>query len=289
MELDNVEAFAVGTWNGKTFSEADLDEMVTAFDALGLAGKLPVKLGHTTKDSEPAQGWISALRREGGKLLAKLTQVPKDLIDEIKEGRWRHVSIELLRDVKANGKTYRWVPDALAILGAARPAVESLAGLHTLVASALPGFTWRERLAFSRDTDDSAQLREQVATLTSQLVAQTFNSAIRDGRLAPAERERFERRYGKNPSLEDAQAWIADAPRPPAGQNRPTGFESANRDSVHVGGRADEQLVAAAVHLQNQAAERGQELSYEAAARIVMQRDPELAQRWVTFPDEHYT
>ena len=65
MHIDNVEVFAVGPWNGHTFDGDDLDDMVAAFEALDLGGKLPVKLGHATRDDAPAQGWIVALRRRG--------------------------------------------------------------------------------------------------------------------------------------------------------------------------------------------------------------------------------
>src|SRR5688572_1232018 len=49
--------------------------------------------GHTDDDTQPAQGWITALERRGEKLVATLSQVPDELVDAIKAGRFRHVSI----------------------------------------------------------------------------------------------------------------------------------------------------------------------------------------------------
>jgi hypothetical protein len=216
MRIEDVEIFAVGTWNGIEFGSVDLDAIVRSFDELELAGKLPVKLGHDMRDTQPAQGWITALRREGDKLLATLDQVPDDLVAEIKEGRWRHVSVELLGNVSKGAKKHRWVLDALAVLGAARPAVDVLQGLHELVARSLPGWAFSSRMAFSRNLEGSS-MSDSIASLKSQLVDELFNSAISTGRIIPACRERFYRRYGQDVSkfsVDDVKSWIATEPQP---------------------------------------------------------------------------
>lgn len=295
--IKRAEIFATGLWPSSppiNLGESDLDSIVASFEALSLSGRVPLKLGHKGKDTRyddgaPALGWIDRIWREGDRLLADIKDIPKVVYDGIKNGLYKFVSVELLKDVKADTRRIPWVLDAVALLGATQPAVGILKDLQSLTMARRPQLQFAERLTFSRAADDEpAQLRERVAKLNAQLVTQTFNAAIQAGRILPAERERFERRYGKDASIEDAQAWIADCPRPPASLNRPTGRESSDNDAVHVGGRADEQLVAAAIQLQEKAAERGQTLSYEAASKIVMQRDPDLARRWVTFPDEHY-
>jgi len=183
--LSGVEVFAVGKWNGQEFTSSDLDGMVRAFNQLKLSGRLPVKLGHNTDDSEPAVGWITSLAREGDRLVASLSHVPDELVDSIRDGRFRHVSIELLKNVTFNGNTYPWVPDGLAILGAARPAVDVLAGLHqAMMASTLSGIAFGARIAFSRDdaggsggsgADAAAQLerdRQQLAREREQFRAE---------------------------------------------------------------------------------------------------------------------
>ena len=217
MRIENVEVFAVGTWNGQEFGRDDLDVMVASFNELGLAGKLPVKLGHDMRDSEPAQGWVSALRHEGDKLLATFDHVADDLVEAIKQGRWRHVSVELLGNVSRGDKKYRWVLDAVAVLGAARPAVDSLRGLHELVAArSLQGWQFGSRVSFSRNLEGSS-MSESVTSLKTQLIDELFNSAISTGRIIPACRERFYRRYGQDVSkftIDDVKSWIATEPQP---------------------------------------------------------------------------
>ena len=181
MKIDNVEVFATGVWNGRRYTIADLDGMVAAFAELALAGKLPAKLGHDAADTEPAQGWITALRRAGNQLIATIDQVPAELVAEIKQGRWRFVSIELLQDVRHAGKVHPFVPDALAILGSRRPAVNVLEGLHRIVCAAVPGLAYGERLAFSHDmgddTDPEAQQIAETRADLRDLAAQTTDPA----------------------------------------------------------------------------------------------------------------
>jgi len=282
-KIEGVEVFAVGQWNGREFDGDDLDEMVRAFDALKLADRIPVKLGHNADDTEPAQGWISALRRDGDRLLADLTQVPAELVDAIKDGRWRHVSIELLGDVFAHGQTYPWVPAGLAILGAARPAVDVLKPLHQLVARALPiGLRFRERLAFSRGPDDTAKLREEVARLNRELVNREFADAINSGRILPRDQHAFEMRMGADATLEEARRWIGATPRP-APLNRARAPEGRATDSATMSGadRPDSEVVRLA---QEAIAESGGKLTYLAAQQQVLRANPELAERYRHMP-----
>lgn len=165
------------------------------------------------------------LRRDGDRLLATLAQVPVELVDEIKAGRWRHVSIELLADVVAGGESYPWVPAGLAILGAARPAVDVLKPLHQLIARALPaGARFRERLAFSRSPDDAAALRAEVQRLNREAINLEFSAAIRAHRVLPRDQHAFEMRMGADATLDEARRWIACTPKPPAlnRERRPT-------------------------------------------------------------------
>ena len=64
-ELKGQEVFAAGIWNGTQFSEADLDAMVQSFEALGLAGRVPLKFGHDSPkpDGQPSLGWVSRVWR----------------------------------------------------------------------------------------------------------------------------------------------------------------------------------------------------------------------------------
>lgn len=145
-----VEIFATGSWGGLDWSETDLDEMVRNFDALHPKGiKPPVKLGHDDtqvlggqKDGQPALGWIAGLRRNGEKLLARVTQVPKILRELVNQGRYKRVSSEIYPTFEATGAEKNLksgvtgrVLSGIAFLGADIPEVKTLEDLGRVLAA----------------------------------------------------------------------------------------------------------------------------------------------------------
>jgi hypothetical protein len=139
MDLIGREIFAVGKWNNMEFKEDDLDEIVANFETLKDIHKVPLKFGHNDEqpalDGQPAIGWISRVFREGNKLFADFTNMPKVVMDAIKNKLYRTVSIELLFDVDHKGKRFGHVLDAVALLGADQPAVNTLEDLSKLLAA----------------------------------------------------------------------------------------------------------------------------------------------------------
>jgi hypothetical protein len=144
--IKGAHVFSVGTWNRKKFTSADLDAMVDTFKRTGQAGRVPLKLGHDDVplgDGAPALGWVSALWRDGDKLRADFSDVPTVIYNAIRAGNYKFVSIEILQDAKtADGQTFPWALDAIALLGSDPPAVKDLESLQKLAAS-------RELLAMS--------------------------------------------------------------------------------------------------------------------------------------------
>lgn len=134
VNIPNVEVFATGDWNGDTYTQKDLDEMVAASQELPLDN--PVKIGHVkdgkfipiTKDfAAPAVGWVENLRRVGTSLYGDLMHVPKKVAELIESKAYRKRSAEIYWDYKGqDGKVYPRVFKALAILGADMPAVTTL-------------------------------------------------------------------------------------------------------------------------------------------------------------------
>lgn len=151
-ELKAREIFAVGTWNGIDFSEADLDDIVENFTNLIDTHKVPLKFGHNDEqpitDGQPAIGWVERIYRDGKKLLADFANVPSVVVDAIKNKLYRTVSVELLFNVDNKGKKYNHVLDAVAILGADQPAVNNLADLNTLLAKRT-AFSGGHRVVFN--------------------------------------------------------------------------------------------------------------------------------------------
>jgi len=130
--IEGVEIFSVGIWNGDPYTNEDLDEMIRAFDENKATLKPFLKLGHNQEqkliqnDGLPAAGWIDNLRREGEKLVADFVNLPKKIFQLIERGAYKKVSSEIYWNVDFNGKVYKRMLSAVALLGANMPAVSSL-------------------------------------------------------------------------------------------------------------------------------------------------------------------
>src|SRR5207302_7499868 len=170
-QLDGAELFSTGTWNDMSFAESDLDNIVSAFDALGLEGRVPLKLGHEGADarddptSQFALGWVKKIWRDGSKLVGNL-EVPDKVFAAVKEGFLKNVSIELLKNVKAGTRVLPWVLDAVALLGADQPAVGILKDLQALTMSRVARLEHGARVTFRREqstTRGNAMTREEAA------------------------------------------------------------------------------------------------------------------------------
>ena len=133
-DLTNVPIFAVGTWNQDTYSESDLDAMVSAYSQVGW--QPPLKLGHDPAqkfaDGMPALGWVGNLRRVGAQLVADFKQMPRKVWDAVKRKAYNRVSAEVYWDYADGGKKFPRVLKAVALLGADIPAVTNLGTLEGL-------------------------------------------------------------------------------------------------------------------------------------------------------------
>ena len=99
-----------------SFSEADLETIRAGYDPS--RSEAPLVFGHP-KDSDPAYGWVSALKREGQKLFAQFAHVPAEVKKLVQDRRYRYVSMSLSPDKK------RLLH--VGLLGAAAPAIDGLA------------------------------------------------------------------------------------------------------------------------------------------------------------------
>lgn len=137
--IDGVEIFATGRHRGSeivNITTDDLAHMVNSFNELttSIEGFRPVlKLGHDdvqkffgAHKGAPNLGFIEKIWVEGSKLLANFTNVPDALVDLIKMRRFNSVSIEMFPKTVFNGKEFKNVLVAVALLGAELPAVKGL-------------------------------------------------------------------------------------------------------------------------------------------------------------------
>lgn len=243
--LKGVEIFHVGTWNGVTLNENDLDSVVNSFMALSLdRDRVPLKLGHDGPDqredpmSQLALGWVRKVWRED-KVLKADFEMPDKVHDLVKDGFLSNVSVELLRNVRADTRVIPWVLDAVALLGTEQPAVGILNNMRSVLLTrktAHAAQVFDSRTLFTRETTEDPSMDEieklktenarllkerdeeksQRETFAKQVlkekaddkrakVAELFNEAIKEDRILPSVRETFTK-Y-QCPRKEDDAAW----------------------------------------------------------------------------------
>jgi len=187
--IEGVEIFATGKHRGSdviTITENDLQEMVNSFNELttGVEGFRPVlKLGHDdvmsffgARKGAPNLGFVEKLRIEGSKILADFTNVPDALFDLIKQRRFNSVSIEMFPKTEFNGKQFKNVLTAVALLGAELPAVKGLKELAATlfteeVETNFPG----ERVELKEQEDMANYTQEQLDSLVEAAVSKAKN------------------------------------------------------------------------------------------------------------------
>ena len=132
-EINGVEVFSAGVWNGDEYTEQDLDAMVDAFNKTGTKIRPSLKLGHTDdqkllqNDGLPSAGFVNKLYRKGQKLIADFVEIPKKIFDLIQNKAYSRVSSEIYWGIDiGNGETYDKLLSAVALLGSDIPAVSSL-------------------------------------------------------------------------------------------------------------------------------------------------------------------
>ena len=143
-EMQGVEIFATGVWNGTTIKAKHLNEMASNHQLFSRKLRVPLKFGHNDEqpftDGQPALGWVSRLRVEGNKLLADFVDMPEKVFQVIKAGMFDRVSAEVLFGVENGEDNVGTVLVGVALLGADLPAVTDLEGLASLAASRIPGY-----------------------------------------------------------------------------------------------------------------------------------------------------
>ena len=190
-DIDGVEVFSSGRHNGHEYTNADLDDIATAYADISkrLGYDPPIKLDHdeeqaslgdTPKDGGPAFGWVANVRRKGAKLLADFKAVPEKLAELIEAGAYRARSAEIWWDVELEGTIYRRALKAVALLGVKMPAVKKLKDIFKLYDGQEAALTHDdERSAdfdavwyFDDDADDELseeELAAMMGTLTKKL------------------------------------------------------------------------------------------------------------------------
>lgn len=121
--------------NTRVWTEQDLDLIVEKYNEQEDETKklAPLQYGHDVKDGDPALGWVSKLKRVGGVLQAKFSEMKKELVNSIKDGSYKFTSIGLRNDGLLRH---------IAILGAEPPAVGGLKPLNEYFSADDEYTTW---------------------------------------------------------------------------------------------------------------------------------------------------
>ncbi|PIP41004.1 MAG: hypothetical protein COX19_04520 [Desulfobacterales bacterium CG23_combo_of_CG06-09_8_20_14_all_51_8] len=145
-EIKNLPFFKTGTYNGKTYSESDLDRIVTNFYSLREIVKPVLKLGHGAqgflrREGLPAIGWVEGLKKKGQVLYVDIKNIPKRIYELLKSKAYWRPSAEIYEDYQTElyedfrdekGQKYGLTLSAIALLGADIPAVKSLPDIEAL-------------------------------------------------------------------------------------------------------------------------------------------------------------
>lgn len=129
--IKNVEIFKAGTYSGQPYTEDDLDQMVTNFEALRSGGQFePVFKKDHSESVENQIGWIVGVRREGSVLLGDLHVTEWSAYDKIESGTWKYLSSEIYPPVLASEE---FGIDGYVLRGVAIVSVPKVKGLKGLI------------------------------------------------------------------------------------------------------------------------------------------------------------
>lgn len=215
----DMEIFATGKWNGREFKEKDIDEIVDSYKSIGSQVKPYLKLGHNDEqklakdsglwtDGKPALGWVKTLKRQGNRLVATLRDVPKVIAELIDKKAYKRISSELFIDYVRDSKKYPLTLKAIALLGAATPAVTTLQDVLALYSEdeTIPSEVFEFNAEFKKEVPEmdekelQAKLDEQKAEMEAK-----FEEQIKESK------EKFESEFSeKTKALEAKEQKYSD-------------------------------------------------------------------------------
>jgi len=135
-ECNGVQIFEIGQAESKKYTEEDLNKIIANFSKLKDSHRPPmVVLGHDEnqdllqKSGLPSAGWVSKVWTKGKKLYADFKDVPKQIVDIIKNGAYRYPSVEIYRNFVFDNQEFGPVLRRVALLGADIPRIKSLSDI----------------------------------------------------------------------------------------------------------------------------------------------------------------
>ncbi|MGA2296016.1 MAG: hypothetical protein ABSG15_00525 [FCB group bacterium] len=102
--------------NLEAYTEEKLDKIAEIYNSKvqeSSSYEAPLVKGHPAS-SEPAYGWVERLARRGNTLLAKIKEVSPELVEQVKKGMYKKISMSIYKDMLLRH---------VGLLGAVPPAV----------------------------------------------------------------------------------------------------------------------------------------------------------------------
>lgn len=166
--IKGVEVLRTGTFQAMegpvTYTDADLELIVAAFDKVGFAPALKVDVGGgrpAHAEGGPAFGWVTALRKSRNKLLADIEIVDEAIFEMVRNKQFERVSVEIIQDFKRNGRIFPFVLGAIELLGASIPAVPNLKPVSESI-GLVTGNVKRFAVDISKEEPDMAGEKEKL-------------------------------------------------------------------------------------------------------------------------------
>ncbi len=168
-----IEVFKTGkhtdsSGNTKEYSAEHLDAIVYAYNSKienSDAYLAPIVKGHPKTDA-PAFGWVERLARRNNTLLAKVKDMSLEFSEEIKQGRYKKVSIALYPNMLLRH---------VGFLGAASPAVKGLEPVQFADTQEFSEVEIEENL-FDNTDRENMELREQISALELNMRRKEFSA-----------------------------------------------------------------------------------------------------------------
>lgn len=171
-----------------TFSEADLEAIRAGYAPA--KSEAPLVFGHP-KDSDPAFGWVAALKREGGKLFAQFAHVPESVKKLVQDRRYRYVSMSLSPDKR------RLLH--VGLLGAAAPAIDGLAPVSLSAEAVTINFSGPDVGGGNMNPEE---LQRQIGALNEQIKALQKENGDLKAKLSESAKGKDEADKGKKDAEE---------------------------------------------------------------------------------------
>lgn len=171
-EIPEMEIFRVGTHNGDAFTESDLVEIAKNFHKLKDELRPKLKITHSDEQESLAglasygdvvDVFVKQVADGSKRLFAKLSRVPKEVYDWVKDGRFAERSIEIYPEFRLGTKdespVYKNVLKAIALLGSQMPAVTGMAPIKLEECLECQGTVCFKEVVSAKDAEADYSLR----------------------------------------------------------------------------------------------------------------------------------